>query len=738
MAVRVGVVRGGRGRAGLATGLVLGAMLGGATAGAAQPAPELARQAEVRRTAYGVPHIRAENLRAAGYALGYVQMEDYGVIVARNLLRNRGELARHYGRDSLESDFRHRPNWLQAAARYPELERDTRDVYEGFAEGVNRYVQLHPAEFPATLVADFSGVDALATDMELPDARRLRRLLQRLGAPPQLPAGVPGTEGERPTDEGSNAWALAPGRTRSGHAILMRNPHLGWDAGYYEAHVVVPGVLDFYGDYRVGGPFQTIGGFNRQLGWSTTNNDVDGDEVYALDADPERPDHYLFDGTSLPLQRQQTTLAYRNGGALATETREHWTTPLGPVLHRANGKVYVWKVAGAGEFRLGQQWLRMMRAQSLTEWKQAMRTLGKPSSNFTYADAAGNIFYVWYGRVPRLPHASGGDTAAVPARSSADVFTHLLPFDSLPQLLNPKGGYLHQENDPFHYTNLHAVLDSARFPPNLPRPRLGLRSQHALELIHDRRRLSLDEVVRLKHSYRMLLADRVKPDLLAAVRAAGPAPEIAQAAELLARWDNTVAPESRGGVLFESWWTHYMRALTAGATPGAEVALLRERWTPARPLQTPRGLANAQAAAAAFTRAVEETKKRFGAWDVAWGEVHRVRHGTVDVPVGGCTGALGCFRVLWFDDAPDGKRSVAGGDGWVLAVEFGRQPRAYSVLGYGQSAKPASPHHADQAAMFARGELKPVALSEAAIAAQTVRRYHPGLEPGEAAVGALR
>src|SRR5687767_11615894 len=44
------------------------------------PAPtvELWRQVEIVRTAHGVPHIRAENLRAAGYALAWVMSEDYG------------------------------------------------------------------------------------------------------------------------------------------------------------------------------------------------------------------------------------------------------------------------------------------------------------------------------------------------------------------------------------------------------------------------------------------------------------------------------------------------------------------------------------------------------------------------------------------------------------------------------------------------------------------------------------
>jgi acyl-homoserine-lactone acylase len=149
-------------------------------------------------------------------------------------------------------------------------------------------------------------------------------------------------------------------------------------------------------------------------------------------------------------------------------------------------------------------------------------------------------------------------------------------------------------------------------------------------------------------------------------------------------------------------------------------------WTVEAAATTPRGLKDQARAAEAFAWAVDETTRRHGRFDVAWGDVHRVRIGTVDVPVGGCSGALGCFRVLNFRTDPDGKRSVVGGDGWVIAVEFTDTPRAYSVLAYGESAKEDSPHHADQAEMFARGEMKRVAFTERDIEAQTIRRYRPG------------
>ncbi|HET9275120.1 MAG TPA: penicillin acylase family protein, partial [Gemmatimonadales bacterium] len=236
-----------------------------------------------------------------------------------------------------------------------------------------------------------------------------------------------------------------------------------------------------------------------------------------------------------------------------------------------------------------------------------------------------------------------------------------------------------------------------------------------------KKRLSLEEVVRLKHSYRMLLADRVKPDLLAALRRAGDT-ALAPGIAVLEGWDNTAAPDSRGGTLFEAWWRRYVQ----GRRPAERFA---EPWTQERPTATPRGLADPAGAVAAFREAAAEVRERFGSLDVAWGETHRVRIAGKDLPVGGCGGDLGCFRVLQFRRDPDGRFAVQGGDGWVLAVEFGDTPRAVSVLGYGQSIRTDSPFHGDQAELFARGELKPVYFGWSDVETNAVTRYRPGETP---------
>lgn len=693
----------------------------------------------IRRTEYGVPHITAKTFHGVGVGLGYAQAEDYRERVVMSLLRAKGWMGRTFGKDSMESDFAAMLVHARVEETYHLLDADTRAMYEGFADGVNRYIKANRATLPAWAQPVFHGHDVAAGDIGTAGVTAARTLVQRyLRRDSTSRSGGDSANRDdanrddvsldvasRPlagsdADVGSNAWALAPTRTKSGRAILLRNPHLAWSAGYWEAHVTVPGQLDFYGDFRIGSAFSVVGGFNAHLGWATTNNAPDLDEVYELDLDRTQPDAYMFDGIGASVRYDEATVRYRDGDSLVTVSRRFPVTPMGPVVHRTANKLYIVRAGPAGEYRAGAQFLAMMRARSLAEWKTALATRARATSNLTYADRAGNILTIWMASVPRLPGRSGRDSLPIPARGSADIWTRLIALDSLPQFLNPAGGYVHNENDAPHFGNLRAVLDTARFPDNVERGELRLRSQHALQLIANNRKFSLEEVVRTKHSMRMLLADRVKADLLTLVADSPVATDSAtrRAIAVLKAWDNTVAPTSRGSLLFETWWRRYLSQ--------ARDTAFAETWSWRRMTTTPRGIGQPTKAVAAFSWALAETQRKFGALDVAWGDVHRVRRGAVDVPVGGCSGALGCFRVLTYEEQPDGKRVANSGDGWILAVEFGaRVPRAYSVLAYGQSTNPASPNHADQAAMFARGELKTVRFTMADIIKHTVRSYTP-------------
>jgi acyl-homoserine-lactone acylase len=712
----------------LAAVVLLPCLLGGASRAPASDDPV------IRRTEFGVAHIEATTFRGVGIGLGYTQAEDYRERVVLSLLRAKGYMGRTFGKDSMESDFAAMRVHVRVQQTYHLLDADTRAMYDGFAEGVNRFIRANRTTLPAWVQPVFHGHDVAAGDIGTANTTAARNLVQRWlrrdsltrTTPPEFGASLDLPDvADRPilgsdADVGSNAWALAPSRTTSGRAILLRNPHLNWNAGYWEAHVTLPGKLDFYGDFRIGSAFSVVGGFNAHLGWATTNNATDLDEVYELALDAAQPDHYLFDGASVPVRYEEVAVVSRDADTLITTTRRYATTPLGPVVHRTSDKLYIVRAGPEGEYRAGAQFLAMMRARTLAEWKQALAIRARATSNLTYADRAGTILTIWMASIPRLPHHSGRDSVPIPARTSADIWTRLITLDSLPQTQNPPGGYVHNENDAPHFANLRALLDTARYPDNVERGELRLRSQLALQLIANSRRFSLEDVVRQKHSMRMLLADRVKPALLAAVKRSPVASDsnAVRAAAILTAWNNTVAPDSRGGVLFETFWRRYQSQ--------ARDSAFAEKWSWARLTQTPRGLGQPDKAVDALLWAITETTRKYGRPDVAWGDVHRVRRGTVDVPVGGCSGALGCFRVLTYEEQADGKRAANSGDGWVLAVEFGpRTPRAYSILAYGQSTDPQSPHHADQAAMFARGEFKPVRFTAKDVVAHTIRQYTP-------------
>jgi len=694
------------------------------TAHAAAP-EQLAEQVVIRRTQYGVPHIKADSLEAVAFGFAYCQAEDHLEEILRGILGARGELAARLGPgdddQNVRADFFNRQFRVMARAKgsYHRLDPDYRTMCEGFAAGLNFYVEKHRDQAPAW-APTVTGHDVAAYGVAgvMRFAFNRGDILKEFYKSQGITTAQLDTLGDS-AEVGSNMWALAPSRSRSGRALLMGNPHQPWApvSTYYEAHLTVPGRMDFYGSTFIGRPILTSG-WNEFLGWSHTVNDPDLEEIYELDVDPALADHYRLDGAAVPLEREDVTVEIRGGNEPRQEKRTFWHTPLGPVVHRTAQHVYVLRSACYENYRAYEQWLRMTQTKNLAEFRQALEIGAIPMFNICYADRPGNIFFLWNGTVPNLPHPAHKGQAQHATRT-ADIWTRFHPLSELPQLLNPPGGYVQNCNSPPYLTNLQAPLDRAKYPAHFSDNDLSLRTQHSLQLIDNDRRLTLEEVCELKHSPGMLLADRVKADLIAAVRPTTTDPSVVAALKTLESWDNTVAAPSRGGTLFANWWErYYARGVGKFAVP----------WSSAEPMKTPRGLADPQRAVQTFLAAVADVNQRFGDTNVAWGDVHRIRKPGTDLPVAGGPGTMGCFRVLDFRQDADGKLAANTGDSFVFAVEFSEPPRAFTVLAYSQSNVPGTPHFADQAPLFSANRMKPAAFTESEIAAQLIKTYRPGKE----------
>src|SRR5690606_37155712 len=101
--------------------------------------------------------------------------------------------------------------------------------------------------------------------------------------------------------------------------------------------------------------------------------------------------------------------------------------------------------------------------------------------------------------------------------------------DDYPRLLNPPGGYVQNAHNPPQFVSLRDPIDMTKYPSSFERGPLALRPQLALDLLESKEKFSVEDVIALKYSTRMLLAERVKRDVIAAVREDPEATEEARA-----------------------------------------------------------------------------------------------------------------------------------------------------------------------------------------------------------------
>ena len=659
---------------------------------AVAPPAALAAEVTIRRDTFGIPHILADSEEAAAFGFGYAQAEDHAVEIVRRMIAARGETAKYFGESGVENDFNMAQfdNIGEASRGLTVVSPLFNRIVTSYVAGVNRYLEQHRAQLPDWATA-ITPADVLANSRagavnDLAGNALQQRLRTKYAG--SDPGSIP-TDAQADEGAGSNAFALGGSRTISGKPILLGNPHLNWSSLYWEAHVRVPGRIDFYGSTLVGIPVLRAG-FNDRLGFVTTNNAPDLDDVYALEIDPDRAEHYILDGKSIPLIRRDATLQVRSAdGTLRADTRTVWSTTIGPVVYRTPGRVFAVKSTRLQAHRYFEGFYLLSKARTLDDWLATIRLNLVPTSNFTYADADGNILYQWNGQVP-VRAADADYSLDVPAVSLRDVWSRIHAVDDLPRLLNPRGGYIQNANNPPSFVSVRDPIDMSSFPRYFERGPLALRPQLALELLESQSTFGVDDVIRAKYDTRMLLASRVLPSLLEAVRMSGDAPALARTgADVLAAWDGRVAAESRGAVLFQRFWDAYARRLRQ---PFARP------WDAADPVGTPSGLADPAAAVQELANAVRETRQNHGTESVAWGEVNRFRIGVLDLPGDGAAGTYGCFRVMRFDPLPGSGTSprVAGnlergrplagfGDAWVLLVDFAPPVTGWSVLAYGQT-----------------------------------------------------
>ncbi len=655
---------------------------------------------EILWDTYGVPHIFSPDSEGMFEAQGWAQMEAHGDLILRLFGQARGRAAEYWGEEYLESDIRARtlslPERAASWSRAQDIEMGR--YLQAFVQGMNSYALEHPEAIGTELEV------VLPVKMEDVMAHFLRAIHYTFVS---SPGAVPGRlqEGlyENALGEaipGSNAWAIGPSRSASGNALLLANPHLPWSDLYtwFENHLVGPD-FDAYGATLIGIPLVVIG-FTDNLGWTHTVNSHDGSDLYELTL---QGDGYLYDGEVRAFDVKVDTLKVRQeDGTVLERALTVKGSVHGPVVGMEEGKAFALRVVGIDDAQAFRQYYEMLRAETLAELEGAMSMLQLPMFTTMYADREGHIMHLFNGLVPRRQQ---GDVAywigVIPGNTSETLWSEYHPYADLPKVIDPESGWLQNANDPPWTTTFPrpSEMDPTRYAPYMAPQFMHARAQISAGMLLDDESITFDEMVEYKHSTHLELADRLLGELTTKARESG-SERARAAAEVLEAWDGNADAESRGAVLFLVWGEAFYRE-----TQGNPFAT---EWDPSDALNTPSGLADPGLAVEILEDAADSVLASYGALDVPFGEVYRVRRDDLDLPGNGFGDPFGVFRAAWYAPAEEGKFEIFGGDSFVLAVEFADPIRAMAAMGYGNASQGGSPHRTDQLSLFSEKKLRPV------------------------------
>ncbi len=722
--------------------------------------------AEIRRTAYGVPHIKADDIAGIGYGFGFASAEDNLCEILDRYLTVTASRARYFGPGEADanilSDLYHQrmidsaevEHLLAGPAGSPDTPSpDARALARGYVAGLNRFIR----DRGATISDPRCKGQPWVKDIREIDFWRHMFVGQTIESfiAPTVDAAPPAQQHARADDPfedtelGSNAYGLGREVTKAGRGMVLGNPHYPWTGPnrFYRSHFTIPGKLNIVGVSYIGMPLIRMGHTDR-IAWSNTVSTARRYGYFELTLDPRDPTAYLYEGKSTPMQRTQVTVQVKRGDALVPETRTLYATRWGPIV---STKTFPWTRERAYALRMVRVGLRdvdqYMAVWQARDVRDLRRVLGKYQSyrfNTTAADSGGEALYGDLGMIPNVPPdlaeacsvsdlakeqwrtqripVLDGSRAACDWRTDAD--------STAPGVFGPAASphlfrtdFVTQSNDSYWATNPKAPLTGYSPIWGDEATARSLRTRLGLDQVEQRLagadgfgapKFDLASLENVMLSNRHYGGELVRDDLVALCRASGKA-KLQPACDALAQWDLKVDLDSRGAHLF------HMFAEAGGLK-------FKVPFDSRDPVRTPNTLDVADPAVlAALEIAVDQLADLRIPVDARLGDVQVETRGDERIPIHGGAGPEGVFNVISVLNSsltPElGWTRIRHGASWIMAVEFtDKGPVSQGFLTYSESTDPTSPHHSDQTRLYSQKGWDDLRFTEAAVEAGAASR----------------
>jgi penicillin amidase len=581
--------------------------------------------------------------------------------------------------------------------RKEEIDPQVYTVLDGFARGVNQFIRDNRENIPEWIEP------ITAEDVEAQERCHYFRFYSIHDAVSKIE--------DRPFTFprlGSNHFAISKEKSAEGRVVHVEHTHMPWNNRFqnYEAHLITPGKLYAAGISWFGSPF-FLDGFNDKITWSATYNGPNIADVYEERLNPENHQQYLYEGQWREIEVVYESFRVKSQEGLSSVTLPLYYTHHGPVvkIDQRRHRAYSVKLPNFEGVGYSENYYRMMKAQNLEEFQAVLKDLLMPRWNMLFSDAE-NIYYIHNGVVPKRPE--GFDwRKPVPGWTKETEWDSYLPMESHPQVLNPPAGFLQNCNsapwvstkdsglnphDPTSY-----YLRSKPGPDAGPKD-LNRRSERIFRVMDENETLTIEQMKELAWDTYILHAEVIVPLLIKAYERKKRQIQderVATAIEHLKGWDYRSSKESIAYSYMHYWGKIYKERF--GGEFSKFGALTRYEIDLDSPEEQEKALT-------ALQGAIENLEEKFGKAEVPWGEINIVIRGG-RFPIGGNWG----YENLHPDYGPEMENGeIHCDDGWghVLVVVEGERKSIWSLLPYGQSQDPSSPHYNDQLKMHSERMLK--------------------------------
>ncbi|MEC8367467.1 MAG: penicillin acylase family protein [Bacteroidota bacterium] len=658
---------------------------------------------EIVRDSFGVPHIYAKTDAELSYGLAWAHAEDDFKTIQEAYLAGNALLSKHIGIRGAPIDFLSqliRPDDT-IDSLYKTLDKNFEKVVQGYANGLNSFAINNP---------DQVLVDKLfpITPRKMLKYSLLQLFIFSEGEKAVLSifnnkAGVIDTSND--VGLGSNLFAFSSKKTKNNETFLAINTHqpLEGPTSWYEVHLVSEQGTNIIGATFPGAPC-VLTGTNQYLGWTHTVNYPDKTDIYQLEMAKNSKLKYIVDDKILKLEKFRGKAFIKILGIPIKVGKRYYRSIYGPTLKNKNG-FYSVRTPSLFKIKALEQWWKMNKAKTFDEFYEILKMNEIPGFNFGYADKNDNIFYISNGIIP-VRNEKYNWRGILPGNTRETLWTEYHSTEELPQVLNPESGYIYNANNtPFKSTSINENPKNQDFPKEMGYSLFdNNRSTRIYELIESYEKIDFSDFKSIKFDYKFPTPFKFNFVDVNQIMEMNPEeyPHIAELIKEIQNWDRSTNSDSLGAGIFAMFYYNLGNYI--------------------RKPYINRKLSN-NLIAQMLSDVKAYMIKHFKKTNVTLGEYQKLVRGNKEIPIWGMPDVI---TAMTSSKHVNGKRKITHGESYIQLVKFSNGiPQIESIMSYGNSENPDSPHYDDQMEMFSKFETKKMSFDKDFIYRNSQKIYNP-------------